>query len=181
MSNTIFYSFSSSLFGEYMLSVLGCTVCGLAFVDHRGRQACLGEMKKQWLGYIFTMDKKAVQKYVDAIGRRENVRPRDVVWGGTAFQVKVWKALLRIPFGKRVSYGRVAAMIDMPKAVRAAANAVAKNPIAILVPCHRVIRATGELGGYRWGTARKKALLEWEASLLVRETYKKNGMLSRHE
>ncbi len=114
------------------------------------------------------MNRKATQKYADAIrsGRPfNNARPNDIAWSGSPFQINVWRALLRIPFGKRVSYRDVAAMIVRPKAVRAVANAVGNNPIALLIPCHRVIRSSGDLGGYHSGIARKKAILDWEASI----------------
>ena len=82
---------------------------------------------------------------------------------GTNWQVQVWRALLRIPEGAVVSYAALAAHVDRPKAARAVASAVAHNPIAVLIPCHRVIRASGALSGYRWDPVRKRALLarEW--------------------
>ena len=83
---------------------------------------------------------------------------------GTNFQLKVWEALLRIPAGNAVAYEDIAEYIGKPKAVRAVANAVANNPVAFLIPCHRVIRKVGEFGGYRSGTARKKAILGWEGA-----------------
>src|SRR5262249_7545729 len=81
---------------------------------------------------------------------------------GTAFQKRVWEFLRTIPAGEVVSYGEVAEAIGSPKAVRAAASACANNRIGVLIPCHRVIRGTGELGGYRWGLPRKRALLDAE-------------------
>lgn len=83
---------------------------------------------------------------------------------GTNLQLKVWEALLRVPDDRVVSYGEVARAIDHPDAVRAVASAVGRNPVAALIPCHRVLRATGGLGGYRWGTVRKRALLAREAA-----------------
>jgi AraC family transcriptional regulator of adaptative response/methylated-DNA-[protein]-cysteine methyltransferase len=83
---------------------------------------------------------------------------------GTNFQTKVWKALLRIPPGAVTTYGRLARVMGAPKSARAVGSAVAKNPIAYLIPCHRVIRETGVLGEYRWGSARKRAILGWEAA-----------------
>jgi AraC family transcriptional regulator, regulatory protein of adaptative response / methylated-DNA-[protein]-cysteine methyltransferase len=81
---------------------------------------------------------------------------------GTAFQLRVWRFLLRIPAGAPVSYAELAAGIGQPRAVRAAASACAANRIAVLIPCHRVLRGDGGLGGYRWGTERKRALLDRE-------------------
>lgn len=87
---------------------------------------------------------------------------------GTAFQRRVWAALLDIPAGKVVTYRELAAAIGRPKAVRAVANAVGANPIAWLIPCHRVVRSDGGLGGYRWGVDRKRAILSWEQELVSR-------------
>jgi len=83
---------------------------------------------------------------------------------GTAFQIKVWQFLLSIPEGDVLSYSEVAAAIDQPRAIRAAASACGKNRIAVLVPCHRVLRGDGGLGGYRWGLDRKQALLDTECA-----------------
>lgn len=83
---------------------------------------------------------------------------------GTNFQIKVWEALLRIPMGGMVSYEDIAAHLGMPKASRAVGNAVAKNPVSFIIPCHRVVRKVGETGNYLGGPLRKKAILAWEAA-----------------
>jgi AraC family transcriptional regulator of adaptative response/methylated-DNA-[protein]-cysteine methyltransferase len=90
--------------------------------------------------------------------------PLSLYLEGTNFQIKVWEALLRIPSGRVVSYEDLAVSVGMPRAARAVSNAVARNPLPVIIPCHRVIRKMGDFGGYRWGTARKKALLGWEAA-----------------
>ena len=82
---------------------------------------------------------------------------------GTNFQLKVWQALLTIPTGNLVSYGDIASLIGAPKAQRAVGSAVGKNPIAYLIPCHRVIQSLGVFGNYRWGPTRKQAIMGWEA------------------
>jgi AraC family transcriptional regulator of adaptative response/methylated-DNA-[protein]-cysteine methyltransferase len=84
---------------------------------------------------------------------------------GTNFQIRVWRALLAIPPGRVSSYGEIAREIGRPSAARAVGRAVGSNPVSILIPCHRVLRAHGELGGYRWGLERKRALLAWERAL----------------
>jgi AraC family transcriptional regulator of adaptative response/methylated-DNA-[protein]-cysteine methyltransferase len=86
---------------------------------------------------------------------------------GTNFQIKVWEALLRIPSGQVVAYEDIANLIGMPSAARAVSRAVASNPIAYIIPCHRVIRKMGVLGGYRWGVERKQAILGWEMAKAV--------------
>jgi AraC family transcriptional regulator of adaptative response/methylated-DNA-[protein]-cysteine methyltransferase len=83
---------------------------------------------------------------------------------GSDFQLKVWETLLKIPNGKLTTYGAIAQKIDRPKAVQAVGTAVGDNPVAFLIPCHRVIQSTGLLGGYHWGTSRKTAMIGWEAA-----------------
>lgn len=82
---------------------------------------------------------------------------------GTAFQLKVWRALIAIPAGSTQSYSEVAARIGRPDAARAVGSAIAANPVAVMIPCHRVLPASGGTGNYRWGAARKRQLLQWEA------------------
>jgi AraC family transcriptional regulator, regulatory protein of adaptative response / methylated-DNA-[protein]-cysteine methyltransferase len=88
---------------------------------------------------------------------------------GTAFQVKVWEALLKIPFGQVSTYNSIAKSIDQPNASRAVGTAIGNNPVAFLIPCHRVIRSTGVFGQYHWGAMRKTAMLGWEASKTLGE------------
>jgi AraC family transcriptional regulator, regulatory protein of adaptative response / methylated-DNA-[protein]-cysteine methyltransferase len=83
---------------------------------------------------------------------------------GTGFQLQVWRALLEVPPGQVTTYGRLAEALGRPGAARAVGSAVAANPVAYLIPCHRVVRASGDLGGYRWGVERKRAMLEWEGA-----------------
>jgi AraC family transcriptional regulator of adaptative response/methylated-DNA-[protein]-cysteine methyltransferase len=104
------------------------------------------------VGRIFSTDRQ----------RRND--PFNLYLKGTNFQVNVWKALLAIPEGWVVSYQDVAAYIGRPKSFRAVANAVAINPVAYLIPCHRVIAGSGSIHGYRWGAVRKKAMVGWEAA-----------------
>ena len=89
---------------------------------------------------------------------------------GTAFQARVWRALQKIPLGKTASYNEIAAALGQPKAVRAVAQACAVNKLALIVPCHRVIRSDGDLGGYRWGLERKRELLARERAAVASET-----------
>lgn len=108
---------------------------------------------------------EALNQHISAGGPRPDL-PLDM--RGTAFQVKVWQFLLSIREGDVLSYSEVAARIDKPRAVRAVASACGKNRIGVLIPCHRVLRGDGGLGGYRWGLERKRALLEAERRSLVR-------------
>ena len=83
---------------------------------------------------------------------------------GTAFQLKVWETLLKVPMGGLITYGKLAGTLQNPNASRAVGSAVGDNPVAFLIPCHRVIRSTGEIGQYHWGSGRKNAMIGWEAS-----------------
>ncbi len=85
---------------------------------------------------------------------------------GTDFQFKVWEALLTIPFGQTTSYGGLALSLGKPNASRAVGTAIGNNPIALILPCHRVVQKSGKLGDYRWGLNRKRSLLDWEFSTI---------------
>lgn len=108
-------------------------------------------------------DDESAAKLADYLFQRECLSPPGLQVEGTPFQRDVWQALLAIPFGTVVTYRQIANAIGRPTSVRAVANAIGANPIAWLIPCHRVIRSDGSLGGYRWGLSRKQAMLSWEA------------------
>jgi AraC family transcriptional regulator of adaptative response/methylated-DNA-[protein]-cysteine methyltransferase len=162
---TIQYGFHPTPFGECLLAVTGRGICALAFVQGGDRSIPLGILKKQWARARLVEDPQATGLLVERIFAPrpgQGLAPLNLFLKGTNFQIKVWEALLRIPPGSVVSYENIAAAIGMPSAARAVSNAVAHNPIPVVIPCHRVIRKMGALGGYRYGTARKKALLGWE-------------------
>jgi AraC family transcriptional regulator of adaptative response/methylated-DNA-[protein]-cysteine methyltransferase len=129
--------------------------------------AALEELVGEWPQATFVEDGWATGEIADRIfnaDQQKNRRPLHLLLKGTNFQVQVWQALLAIPTGDMVSYQGVADHIGRPTATRAIAGAVAKNPVGYLIPCHRVINRSGRYHGYRWGPARKKAILGWEAS-----------------
>lgn len=163
---TIQYGFHPSPFGECLIAVTARGVCHLGFVPPEGRRAALAELKAEWPRALIEEAPRATAPLARRLFRRGNGHASgiDLHLRGTNFQIKVWEALLRIPPGGVVSYEDVARCIHAPRAVRAVANAVAHNPVGWLIPCHRVIRKSGALGGYRWGETRKKALLAWEAA-----------------
>ena len=161
---TICYGFHPSPFGECFIAITDKGICSLEFVGSGGRDEAIRVLKEQWPNAEIVKDQEVTGKYIDKIfvGPAEKSRlPLHVK--GSNFQVKVWEALLKIPPGGLVSYKELAAAIAKPKAVRAVANAVARNPVAFLIPCHRVIRKTGAIGGYHWGSAKKTAILLWES------------------
>ncbi len=162
---TIQYGFHPTPFGECLLAVTERGICHLAFVKEGDRARALGELKKQWARAELVEDPQTTLPLVERIFTSQtgqSLPPLNLYLKGTNFQIKVWEALLRIPPGSVVSYENIAAAIGMPSAARAVSNAVAHNPIPVVIPCHRVIRKMGILGGYRYGTARKKAMLGWE-------------------
>lgn len=166
---TIRYGFHNGPFGETLLLVADKGLCGLAFVDARGRGACFEDLANRWSLANLVEDPAATRHVMDAIFRRPGesvpatVSPLRLLLKGTDFQIRVWQALMSIPPGALVSYGHVAEGIGMKQAAaRAVGTAVGMNPISWLIPCHRVIRNSGALGGYRWGLPRKLAMLTWE-------------------
>jgi AraC family transcriptional regulator of adaptative response/methylated-DNA-[protein]-cysteine methyltransferase len=162
----IFYGFHPSPFGECLLALTDKGICSLIFVGEDGRKKALAELEKWWAKAHLEEDPKRTASVVDRIFNRlagDESTPVSLYLSGTNFQIKVWEALLRIPSGTVVSYEDLAVSIGMPGAARAVSNAVARNPLPVIIPCHRVIRKMGDFGGYRYGTARKKALLGWEA------------------
>jgi AraC family transcriptional regulator of adaptative response/methylated-DNA-[protein]-cysteine methyltransferase len=159
----IFYGVHPTPFGECFIAVTERGICNFAFLGPAGRKTIVQTLMKQWRQADISEDPSRTRPYVERIfNSRQLKSPLPLKLVGTNFQIKVWQALLKIPRGAIVSYGDIAGAIGKPAAVRAVANAVAHNPIAFLIPCHRVIRKTGALGGYRWGSARKKAMLAWE-------------------
>jgi O-6-methylguanine DNA methyltransferase len=138
----------------------------LAFRDPDTEKAVEEDQRRRWPAARWVRDDAATAPVARSVFARPAVpgTPLAVLVRGTNFQVQVWRALLRIPEGSVASYESVAAAAGRPAAVRAAAGAVGDNPVAWLVPCHRVLRKSGLLGGYRWGLERKRAMLAWEAA-----------------
>jgi len=161
----IAYGFHESPFGDCMLAVTERGVCGMAFVSGGDRSDPVSDLRRRWTNAKLIQDPQHTGGLVDLIFSSNNERTSDplrLYLNGTNFQVKVWEALLRIPSGSVVTYEEIAKFVGKPKAARAVGRAVATNPISYIIPCHRVIRKMGLFGGYRWGTARKKAILGWE-------------------
>lgn len=164
----IVYGFYESLFGEMLVAETPKGVCHLSFIQKRS--VALEELRSQWLKarLIDGKGKQAALVFELMNNRTDWDRTISVHLCATPFQIKVWEALLKIPEGRLVSYQDVARMIGQPSASRAVGSAVGKNPIAYLIPCHRVIRETGVIGQYRWGSARKTAMLGWESAVLAK-------------
>ena len=163
----ISYGFSDSPFGDCLLASTERGICHFGFAEEDRRSDALTRLFQTWPGAVFTESPEPVRSTVRQIFRidqSKNSRPFNLHLKGTNFQINVWKALLGIPEGWLVSYQNLASYLGRPKAFRAVANAVAINPVAFLIPCHRVIAKSGKIHQYRWGSARKKALIGWEAA-----------------
>lgn len=136
-------------------------ICGMGFAADMGEDAALQDLIRRWPHATFTEDPEALRPWVQAaLGGQ--AAPLHLI--GAPFQIKVWEALLRIPSGQVTTYSELAGAIGHPKAVRAVGTAVGRNPISLLIPCHRALRKTGGLGGYHWGLPVKRAILAWEAA-----------------
>ena len=164
---TIEFGMSLTPFGIVVLPVCDRGLCGSFFLPELNEQLAKQAIEEYWpLARIERNDSRAAPfakqlfKPLSAWGKKLPLFVR-----GTNFQVQVWKALLEIPSGSLCAYSSLAEAIGRPTATRAVASAVGDNPISWFIPCHRVIRKGGNLGGYRWGLPRKKVMLAWEASL----------------
>lgn len=163
------YGFADSPFGPCLLALSPLGLFALSFVGAGGRAGALAELGERWPRARLKRDDAAVRPlaarafgFADGEASGSRALPLVLHLRGTNFQVQVWRALLAIPSGETVAYGELAARLGRPGAGRALGMALRANPVAFLIPCHRVIRGTGALGGYRWGLPRKQALLAWE-------------------
>ena len=163
------YGFHPSPFGDCFLAVTNRGICSLLFCNKSDRKNVLEAFRKEWENAQFNHNQKITKTFVEDIflPKRSKTKnhPLKLFCRGTNFQIKVWEALLKIKPGSVATYKMLAQSIDSPLASRAVGNAVGSNPIAYLIPCHRVIRGMGYLGGYRWGVSRKRSMLAKEASV----------------
>jgi AraC family transcriptional regulator, regulatory protein of adaptative response / methylated-DNA-[protein]-cysteine methyltransferase len=157
----IFHGVADSPFGAALVGRTERGVCHLSFLDHGGADPAVAGLQAEWPAARLRRADGVASAVVAAIFAGDRP-PLDV--RGTNFQARVWDALLRIPEGRLTCYEDVARALGRPGATRAVAGAVARNRVAWLIPCHRVIRKVGETGGYRWGRDRKRAILAWEAA-----------------
>lgn len=156
-----------TLLGDALVALTARGVCAFQFLDGGGRQAAQEFLARQWPLASVCEDVPATLPIAAEVNARMQgrvERPLSLALRGTAFQFQVWQALLDIPEGSVVTYGALAARLGAPGSSRAVGTAVGANPVGFLIPCHRVIRATGVLGGYRWGGWRKEALLAVEGA-----------------
>ncbi len=152
-----------SPFGPAQVLATDRGICGLRFLDDAGTVDSLADARRRWpLSRVVDAPGETAVLAAAAFGGPTRQRALELVLRGTPFQVQVWRALLSLPPGRACTYGDLARAVGRPRAARAVGQAVGANPVAVLIPCHRVLRGSGALGGYRWGTERKCALLAWE-------------------
>lgn len=161
---TIDYSFNNTRFGQILIASTSLGICYLGFADEP--QTAFSELKKRFpkANYISKSTELHQNTLLIFESDWSKIEKIKLHLQGTDFQIQVWKMLLQIPTAQLTSYGELAKQIQKPKAARAVGTAIGSNPIAFLIPCHRVVQTTGALGGYMWGETRKIALIAWENS-----------------
>ena len=148
-------------FGPAVVMATDRGICGIGFAADMGEAAALEDLRSRWPQATFLENPEMLRPWVQA-ALGGHVAPLYLI--GAPFQIKVWEALLRIPSGRVTTYSELAEAVGHPKAVRAVGTAVGRNPISLLIPCHRALRKSGGLGGYHWGLPVKRAILAWEAA-----------------
>lgn len=161
---SINYSFAESPFGNILVASTPKGICYMAFADDGAK--ALEDLQQHFPNAQYRQMLDLAQQNALYIFTHDWSKLHEIKLHlkGTDFQLKVWETLLKIPMGNLTTYGNIAQKINRPKASRAVGTAIGDNPVAFLIPCHRVIQSTGLLGGYHWGTARKTAMIGWEAT-----------------
>ncbi|WP_058313758.1 bifunctional helix-turn-helix domain-containing protein/methylated-DNA--[protein]-cysteine S-methyltransferase [Cognatishimia activa] len=161
----IFWAWCESPFGPALIMATDKGICGIAFAAETGADAAMADMLSRWPEAEFIEDPTRIHPLAaSAFGGPETLSQTPIFVMGSALQIKVWEALVSIPEGSVCTYSDIAETIGRPKAVRAVASAIGRNPISWLIPCHRALRKTGGLGGYHWGLPVKRAMLAYESA-----------------
>jgi len=163
----ILYGYHASPFGMCFIAITGTKVCALKFIDEEQSRNQLELFSRRWQAATLIHRPDVTQGFIKRIFKHhpgdENLQ---VLVKGTEFQIKVWEALVRIPFGSVASFQQIAGTLGQPNATRAVGSAVGANTILYLIPCHRIITGDGTMGNYHFGKARKQAMIGWENALL---------------
>jgi len=161
---TIEYAVHDTPFGKAFVAMTGRGICKLSFLGKHGLHQELHDLTDKWRNAELINTSKRTGPVMESIFavKKAPDRPLSLLVSGTNFQINVWRALLQIPAGSVASYSQVANAIHHPNSARAVGLAVGANPVALLIPCHRVIQQSGKLGGYHWGETRKHAIHAWE-------------------
>jgi len=162
----ILFGIHQTIFGDCLIAATDRGICKLAFVDAGDIDEELSTLQRQWPEANISEDQQSTAEMAKVIFHSDQNanRPISLQVRGTNFQVMVWRALMQIPQGRLQSYSGIAEAIGKPSATRAVGTAIGANPIAFLIPCHRVVRQSGAIGGYRWGVTRKHAIHTWESA-----------------
>jgi AraC family transcriptional regulator, regulatory protein of adaptative response / methylated-DNA-[protein]-cysteine methyltransferase len=161
---TIHHATFDSPFGQVLAMGTARGLCGMAFTEETGTAAAFADMQSRWPLANYIENPEILHETVAAAF--SGIGHANLHLIGAPFQIKVWEALLTIPSGHVTTYSEIAGKIGHPKAVRAVGTAVGRNPLSWLIPCHRALRKSGELGGYHWGLPVKRAMLAWESARL---------------
>jgi AraC family transcriptional regulator of adaptative response/methylated-DNA-[protein]-cysteine methyltransferase len=158
------YGFHNTPFGECIIGVTGRGICHLSFLQEDNRSTAVEGLERAWENATVRENSRNTETMASAIFNRKPGKQEklSVLVKGTNFQVKVWNALLEVPYGNVTTYQSIARHIELPNALQAVGTAIGANPIAYLIPCHRIIRKNLIIGEYHWGPERKKAMLGWE-------------------
>ena len=158
------YSFSETVFGSIVIASTPKGICFMAFTENY--KDAFSQLKTQFPNAKFVQRQDELQQKAISILQSDHQDLSEIKLHlkGTEFQLKVWGSLLKIPMGELTTYGAIAKDIGNHKASRAVGTAIGNNPVAFLIPCHRVIQSTGYFGGYMWGTTRKTAIIGWEGA-----------------
>jgi AraC family transcriptional regulator of adaptative response/methylated-DNA-[protein]-cysteine methyltransferase len=159
------YGTAQTSFGLALVAWNSRGINFLGFCEHNGEQKVMDSLRAQWDGADFVHRPEEAEQHLNHIFSGSDEQPLRLWLRGSPFQLKVWQALLAIPDGAHASYGQIAKLINRDGASRAVGTAIGQNPIAWIIPCHRVIRQLGELGGYRWGAPIKNAMIGYEAAV----------------
>lgn len=162
---SINYSFAETIFGNIIVASTDVGICHLSFIEND--EAAFTTLQTQFPNAVFKQNTDLIQQKALQFfsGDWSDLSKIKLHLKGSDFQIKVWQTLLKIPLGNVSTYSSVAHTIDNSRASRAVGTAIGSNPVAFLVPCHRVIKSTGLIGEYHWGAVRKSAMLGWEAAL----------------
>lgn len=158
------YGFGATPFGRALVAWTARGLSFLGFCEELGAARVLGELRRVWAHADFDERPEEAQAWLGRVFAGCQNQPLRLWLRGSPFQLKVWEALMAIPDGSNVTYGSLARRLGQPSAARAVGSAVGANPLAWIIPCHRVIRQLGDMGGYRWGVVTKGALIGYESS-----------------
>lgn len=161
---TVHYGIHETPFGECLIAITERGITDFRFLEEDSKSFIINELQQDFEKATLIFDNNFTKPFIEQIfyESTNTTEPITLLMRGTNFQIKVWEALLKIPFGQIVSYETIANAIGKPTAQRAVGTAIGSNRLGYIIPCHRVLQKVGGIGGYRWGTTRKKAILGWE-------------------